>query len=206
MSEPRPYDEDPQGSSTAPDEGGWSVNEQPRFSTVMDSNTPAFIDIPAEALHPQATVSDSVETIDAAIHEIYSDDTPAAEIAAEVQLVGDALPALAPQPDELPAITEEAASFVDADTQPFDLTDAPQTVAEVRLAALTRKIVAYPEVPVNYVLRGELYLSLNQPAAAAHDFEQAITLGEALDRELDWGYLNAAYIDRANEGLRRLTP
>lgn len=211
MSDPRPYDEDPQGS--APDEGGWSVNEQPRFGSYYDPNTPAFIDISGAVPEPQAAQLESMEvpqtaakTVEqataSAIEDMYSGDIPAAEIAAEVQLVGDALPAF--DMEQAPLLEEVA--LVDADTQPFDIQDPPQTVEEARLAALTSKIIAYPEVPVNYVLRGELHLSLNQPDSAAHDFEQAIRLAEALDSELDWGYLNASYIDRANEGLRRLRP
>jgi uncharacterized protein HemY len=74
-----------------------------------------------------------------------------------------------------------------------------------RLRLLSRKIEKIPEAPVNYVLRGELYLSVNEYERAAADFRQALALAEALDPELDWGYINAAYIDRAHEGLRQAT-
>jgi len=84
------------------------------------------------------------------------------------------------------------------DEPPFSATDS-------RIDALTRKIEQYPNAPVNYVLRGEVYSDLGDDALAASDFRRAVALGEQHSETLDWGYVNAAFIDRAIDGLRRLT-
>ncbi len=111
----------------------------------------------------------------------------------------------------------------DEDTAPLDvqssLIDQPEQVdslssiepdlyvpispTDSRIDALTRKIEQYPAAPVNYVLRGEIYLLGGDRELAAADFERAIDLAEQRDPELDWGYINAAYIDRAVAGLRQ---
>jgi len=57
---------------------------------------------------------------------------------------------------------------------------------------------------VNFVLRGELYLSVDEYEKATADFQMALTLAEQLDPELDWGYINSAYIDRAHKGLSQI--
>ncbi len=77
--------------------------------------------------------------------------------------------------------------------------------ADPQLDALSRKIMQYPDAPVNYVLRGEVYLDYHDTERAAADFRQAIALAEDQDATLDWGYINAAYIDRAVDGLRKTT-
>ena len=81
------------------------------------------------------------------------------------------------------------------------------SMSDYRLDALTRAIERYPYTPINYVLRGELYLSLRQMAQAAADFEHALTLAvtTAESELLTWGYLNAALIDRAHNGLREIS-
>ena len=78
----------------------------------------------------------------------------------------------------------------------------PQSVNELRIEALTRAIEQYPNTPTNYVLRGEVYLTIKQHSLAAADFHRALGLAEARVDELPWGYANAAVIDRAQNGLR----
>ena len=94
-------------------------------------------------------------------------------------------------------------------TEDFDVIPPPEANESIentnRLIALTQKIDRYPEAPVNYVLRGEIYLSIGDNLSAETDFRQAIALSEQRDPELDWGYLNTAFLDRAVEGLRQVS-
>ena len=80
----------------------------------------------------------------------------------------------------------------------------PQSVNELRIEALTQAIERYPNTPTNYVLRGEVYLALNQHTLAGADFNRALTLAEAHVDELPWGYATAAFVDRAQNGLRQV--
>src|ERR1700694_2646321 len=82
---------------------------------------------------------------------------------------------------------------------------APERPELSRIAILTRKIDQYPGAPVNYVLRGEVYLENGDFELAAADFRAALALAEQQDETLDWGYVNAAFMDRAEEGLRRIS-
>ncbi len=71
-----------------------------------------------------------------------------------------------------------------------------------RLEALTDAIAAAPDDPINYVLRGELRLSLGERAEAAEDFRRGLLLIAAIG-ETDWGYIHTALAERAQAGLRR---
>lgn len=71
-----------------------------------------------------------------------------------------------------------------------------------RLEALTAAIAAAPDDPINYVLRGELRLSLGERAEAAEDFRRGLLLIAAIG-ETDWGYIHTALAERAQAGLRR---
>ena len=115
--------------------------------------------------------------------------------------------------DEMPAAEPDVQTEAQTDIQATEaaakyaapiFVSAPISSAESRLDALTRKIEQYPESPVNYVLRGEVYSSLGDQMLAAGDFRRAIQLGEQHDPALAWGYANAAYIDRAAAALRQM--
>lgn len=77
----------------------------------------------------------------------------------------------------------------------------PQVV-EQRLWDLTQAIEAYPEVPSNYVLRGELYLELGEVELAAVDFRKALDLSEDQMERNSWGVVAQAMQDRAQTGLQ----
>lgn len=79
----------------------------------------------------------------------------------------------------------------------------PAAMANPHIRALTRMIDASPEVPVNYVLRGEEWLIYGDVGRARHDFEQARAQAERLLGASAWGYVIQAYIDRADAGLRQ---
>jgi Tfp pilus assembly protein PilF len=74
----------------------------------------------------------------------------------------------------------------------------PQAVDE-----LTRAIMQRPEVPANYALRGEMYLSLGQYALAVEDFETALRLAAAQFEEAEWGLVAQVLRDQAQRGLER---
>lgn len=69
------------------------------------------------------------------------------------------------------------------------------------IALLTETIARYPEEPVNYVLRGEAWLSAGETGRAAVDFEVARSLARRRFAESAWGYAAQAYFDRAEAGL-----
>jgi hypothetical protein len=129
-------------------------------------------------------------------------------------------PWMPPQPETPPemslAMPEPAVVYpiladpIPADSSSVDATpeSAKPRDSEIvqRLAALTRKIERYPDYPVNYVLRGELLIEIGNPAKALEDFRKAIALSEQHDPDLDWGYLNSAFLDRAHRGVREILP
>jgi tetratricopeptide (TPR) repeat protein len=73
-----------------------------------------------------------------------------------------------------------------------------------RLLDLTVAIERYPEAAVNYLLRGELHLELEQYTLAQEDFEQALQLAEAQYQQDSWGLSAQAIADRARRGLEEL--
>jgi tetratricopeptide (TPR) repeat protein len=148
------------------------------------ADTPAFIhtpDLPAEGEATTAGPFDTLDQVDpyAMPPPVSAEPAPVMDDAARQKMLGTNIP------------TEWLRKYG---------ADGAQ-----RMRVLTKKIEKFPEAPVNYVLRGELYLSAGEYEEAEADFGRAITLAEALDPELDWGYINAAYIDRAHEGLRQLS-
>lgn len=70
-----------------------------------------------------------------------------------------------------------------------------------RISELTAQIEHYPHTPVNFIIRGEVYLAHGQAEAAIVDFQRALDLAESRVDRLPWGYVNAGLIDRAREGL-----
>ena len=70
-----------------------------------------------------------------------------------------------------------------------------------RINDLTAQIERYPNTPVNFIIRGEVYLAHGQADAASIDFQRALDLAESRVDTLPWGYVNAGLIDRAREGL-----
>lgn len=107
-------------------------------------------------------------------------------------------------PDDDDAASEpDTATPADALTADMPAAEALISPDAARVESLTRYIERYPNTPTNYILRGEVYLTLRQAASAAADFRRALDLAEAHSADLSWGYANAAFIDRAAQGLRR---
>lgn len=77
-------------------------------------------------------------------------------------------------------------------------------IDEHRLYALDLAIEQQPEAPVNYLLRGEYWLEMGEPAAAQRDLLTALDLAEKALAASDWGYIYQSYIDRAESLLVRL--
>ena len=73
-----------------------------------------------------------------------------------------------------------------------------------RLRDLTVAIERYPEAAVNYLLRGELHLELEQYELAKEDLEQALQLAEAQYLQDSWGLSAQAISDRARRGLEEV--
>jgi len=73
---------------------------------------------------------------------------------------------------------------------------------DTRLHNLNWAILAYPEVPANYVLRGELLLKQGDLFGAIADFRKGYELAaEGVENE-DWGVVAQGLQDRALVGLR----
>lgn len=73
---------------------------------------------------------------------------------------------------------------------------------EARLYNLNWAISAYPDAAANYVLRGELLLSMRDSIGAAADFRRALELAVTDVENEDWGLVAQALQDRALVGLR----
>lgn len=73
------------------------------------------------------------------------------------------------------------------------------------LAALEMAIQKSPESPVNYFLRGEMYLELGIIEAAREDFETAIRLAERAQASASWEFIFQSYQDRAAIALQKLS-
>ena len=75
-------------------------------------------------------------------------------------------------------------------------------VAE-RIRHLDAAIENAADTPTNYVLRGELYLTLREYALARRDFQRAQELAAAQFQKSDWGLMAQAMQDRALVGLQK---
>jgi len=141
----------------------------------------------------------------------FSQDLPTES--GQPAVTSDAIASPAESPATFPAAAAEAgatsvspsepAAWVEAPTQ--ELGTRPVSARErefaERIRDLTAQIEHYPNTPVNFVFRGEVYLAQRQPEAAVVDFQRALDLAESRVDELPWGYVNAGLIDRAREGL-----
>lgn len=78
-----------------------------------------------------------------------------------------------------------------------------ETQTEERLRELTHAIAMRPESPSNYVLRGELYLSVGLPDLASSDFEMAHELALSQLENKDWGVVAQGMLDRAQVGMKK---
>jgi hypothetical protein len=74
---------------------------------------------------------------------------------------------------------------------------------EQRLRNLSLAIEHSPDTPVNYVLRGELYLDIREYELAEVDFQRALELASAQFEASDWGGIAQVMRDRAEAGLAR---
>lgn len=72
-----------------------------------------------------------------------------------------------------------------------------------RLVMLERSIDSDPQSPVGYVLRGEVYLAMNEPHKAMLDFKAALERSERQLQTREWGVVAQAMQDRAQAGLKR---
>jgi len=79
----------------------------------------------------------------------------------------------------------------------------PKQDGDSRLYHLSQAITTYPDAPTNYVLRGELYLELDDYAQAVADFRRALELASAQIETDRWGLVAQAAQDRALAGLRK---
>ena len=79
----------------------------------------------------------------------------------------------------------------------------PKHAAALRIDGLGQAIERSPNVPANYVLRGELYLTLKQYADAEMDFRRALDLAAAQVESQDWGVVAQVMQDRALAGLKQ---
>ncbi|MBZ0290649.1 MAG: hypothetical protein K8I30_23695 [Anaerolineae bacterium] len=73
-----------------------------------------------------------------------------------------------------------------------------------RLETLTAAIEQNSAAPVNYVLRGELYLEMGDYAAALADFEYAEKVASYRVDEDNWGVIAQALRDRAQAGIAKV--
>ncbi len=113
------------------------------------------------------------------------------------------VPQIVMQP--LGALTEKTATLErteELDLSEFSGPDFSPTVAE-RVKSLTAAIRRYPEAPVNYILRGELYLDEGYFAEAADDLRRGLALADAKAEAADWGFVSQGLADRAREGLKK---
>ncbi len=74
--------------------------------------------------------------------------------------------------------------------------------AQERWAKLNWAIAAYPDVPANYLLRGELLLKQGDTHGAMMDFRHALELSTAAVEQDDWAIAAQAAQDRALKGLQ----
>lgn len=79
----------------------------------------------------------------------------------------------------------------------------PKHAAALRIDGLGQAIERSPNVPANYVLRGELYLTLKRYADAEMDFRRALDLAAAQVESQDWGVVAQVMQDRALAGLKQ---
>lgn len=79
----------------------------------------------------------------------------------------------------------------------------PVTSADMPDSALllSEAISRAPDEPVNYILRGEVWLGVGDTGRAAADFLKAQELARRRWASSAWGYLDQAYCDRAEAGL-----
>ena len=73
-----------------------------------------------------------------------------------------------------------------------------------QLYELDYAVERHPDAPVNYLLRGEYWLSVGDIYQAREDLTRARDLAAELYKSSDWGYIYQSYIDRAEAMLRWL--
>ncbi|GEM_PF-1494029 len=87
------------------------------------------------------------------------------------------------------------------------MSDAPSPSPTERVPPIVHllghAIAREPHVAVHYLLRGEEWLLRGQAERARADFLRARELAAQSLARSDWGYINQAYCDRAEAGLRQ---
>ncbi|GAB4324549.1 MAG: hypothetical protein Kow00117_12620 [Phototrophicales bacterium] len=83
----------------------------------------------------------------------------------------------------------------------FPTVDDLRAYYHQQLVELDDAIALHPESPTNYLLRGEVYLIMNQPQIALADFEKAFELASEHLEKTHWGVVMQVVQDRAQRGL-----
>jgi len=197
------HDHDSRPADETPDQS-WQNAETPRFGTQADVPRPSDI---------RSAIAGHTEAVAASNQPWQSNDMPrfGARMAEPMQAshtsaVSD-FPAPLAESNTAPE-SDPVVDVVDPAAEPFfgepAAVEESFTLADLRLEALDRAIARDPTAAINLLLRGELYLALDQIDAAAADFTRALALAEAEAESLRWGYANSAVIDRATDGLREV--
>jgi tetratricopeptide (TPR) repeat protein len=72
-----------------------------------------------------------------------------------------------------------------------------------RLLELDEIVALFPDTPMNYVLRGELYLEAGQAELALVDFRRGLEIASRKVESDSWGLVAQVAQDRAQLGLKR---
>ena len=91
-----------------------------------------------------------------------------------------------------------------AEPQPQAAASSERIPPVIRL--LSQAIARDPQAAVHYLLRGEEWLLRGELERARADFLRAQALAARDLARSDWGYINQAYRDRAEAGLRQCEP
>ncbi len=173
----------------------------PEYDGDEDDDTllfrPPFIDEDDALLADEPLLEADVESDVFIADELVLAEELVAETAAVVPVVVEEAVAPVVEPWSPPAPPPEPViSF-------WTLILRPKQAAALRIDGLGRAIDRSPNVPSNYVLRGELYLQLKRYADAEMDFRRALDLAAAQVESQDWGVVAQVLQDRALAGLKQ---
>jgi hypothetical protein len=116
--------------------------------------------------------------------------------------------------DSAPAPTDEVGTDAEmptgaaneyAGTEPNKPKHAPSRNTQTDdLSDLTLAIEIYPDVAVNYLLRGELYAKRLEWVLAEEDFKKALQLASEQLEQSSWGVAEQMVMDSARRALEQL--
>ncbi len=195
---------DPNLNPPPESEGGWALPEVTRYEYAPENES---IPLPEDEREVPPEFATDTYADDEPGYGWRDESQPSPPGPLSQRRGGDAVsePRLVHYQPEVPV---ESSDF-SASTEPLEPLESGEvlpfrTPTEIRIDVLTESIGRFPDAVANYVLRGELYLATGGHDLAAADFTTALALSERDAESLDWGYINAAYTDRAREGLRRI--